>query len=84
MTTAQLAVFQADPVLHVFEQDGGWHWGITVPRELGSGFKVIAYSDRSFSKEDAARNDGSQVLVSLAHASHAMLAASVRDGGDAS
>ncbi|WP_027797438.1 hypothetical protein [Paraburkholderia acidipaludis] len=81
MTTAQIAEFHADPVLHVFEQDGGWHWGITVPRALGSGFKVIAYSDRSFSKEDAARDDGSQVLGSLAYASHAMLAASLREQG---
>jgi hypothetical protein len=70
MTTAQIAQFHTDPVLHVFEQDGGWHWGITVPRALGSGFKVIAYSERAFPKEDAARDDGSQALVGLAHADH--------------
>jgi hypothetical protein len=52
--------------LHVFEQAGGWHWGITVPRAKGSGFKLIAFSETTFAVEDAARADGSQALQSLA------------------
>jgi hypothetical protein len=54
------------PVLHVFEQAGGWHWGITVPRGRGSGFKLIAFSERTFPGEDAARADGHQALANLA------------------
>ncbi|RAS20735.1 hypothetical protein [Paraburkholderia bryophila] len=65
MTTLQSSPTPTVPVLHVFEQAGGWHWGITIPRGLGSGFKVIAFSERTFPREDAARNDGSQVLASL-------------------
>ena len=53
------------PVLHVFEQAGGWHWGITVPRAMGSGFKLIAFSERTFPVEDAARTDGDQALAGL-------------------
>lgn len=53
------------PVLHVFEQSGGWHWGITVPRARGSGFKLIAFSERTFPIEEAARTDGRQALVDL-------------------
>jgi hypothetical protein len=68
MTTLEALEVSAEPILHVFEQDGGWHWGITVPRAAGGGFKLIAYSEQTFSKEDAARNDGSQVLLSLARA----------------
>ena len=68
MTTLRVSEDSTHPVLHVFEQDGGWHWGITVPRMLGSGFKLIAFSDRPFSQEDAARDDGSQVLQNLVRA----------------
>jgi hypothetical protein len=65
MTTLQSSPTPTVPVLHVFEQAGGWHWGITIPRGLGSGFKVIAFSESTFPLEDAARTDGSQVLASL-------------------
>jgi hypothetical protein len=65
MTTSQADAPPA-PVLHVFEQGGGWHWGITVPRARGSGFKLIAFSERTFPVEDAAREDGRQALVNLA------------------
>jgi hypothetical protein len=51
--------------LHVFELTGGWHWGITVPRARGSGFKLIAFSERTFPTEDAARVDGSQAIATL-------------------
>ena len=54
------------PVLHVFEQNGGWHWGITIPRVAGGGFKLIAFSEQVFAVEDAARADGNQALASLA------------------
>ncbi|MFM0341463.1 hypothetical protein [Paraburkholderia fungorum] len=54
------------PVLHVFEQDGGWHWGITIPRAAGGGFKLIAFSEQVFPAEEAARADGRQALASLA------------------
>ncbi|MFM0397532.1 hypothetical protein [Paraburkholderia phytofirmans] len=66
MTTSQSSHTPTVPVLHVFEQAGGWHWGITVPRARGSGFKLIAFSETTFAIEDAARTDGSQALKSLA------------------
>lgn len=52
--------------LHVFEQDGGWHWGVTIPRAVGVGFKLIAFSESTFSSEGAARADGAQALARLA------------------
>jgi hypothetical protein len=64
MMTSQ-ADTPSTPVLHVFEQSGGWHWGITVPRARGSGFKLIAFSERTFPIEEAARTDGRQALVDL-------------------
>ena len=54
------------PELHVFQQAGGWHWGITIPRAAGGGFKLIAFSEQVFAVEDAARADGSQALARLA------------------
>jgi len=65
MMTSQ-AYMPIAPVLHVFEQDGGWHWGITIPRARGSGFKLIAFSERTFPVENAARTEGRQALVNLA------------------
>lgn len=65
MITSQMAMLEASPKLHVFEQEGGWHWGITVPRSAGSGFKVIAYSETSFNGETEARRDGNRALDSL-------------------
>lgn len=64
MTTAQ-SFIPTTPALHVFEQAGGWHWGITVPRARGTGFKLIAFSEKTFPIEDAARTDGRQALVDL-------------------
>lgn len=66
MTTSSPAPSQAPPALHVFEQDGGWHWGITVPRSIGSGFKLIAFSEHIFSAEDTAQRDGDRALASIA------------------
>jgi hypothetical protein len=66
MTTSQSSPTPTVPVLHVFEQAGGWHWGITIPRAKGSGFKLIAFSETTFALEDAARADGSHALESLA------------------
>jgi hypothetical protein len=64
MTTRSPAL-QVSAMLHVFEQEGGWHWGITIPRSAGSGFKLIAYSETTFNGEGEARRDGSRVLESL-------------------
>jgi hypothetical protein len=44
--------------LHVFEQDGGWNWGLTIERLRGTGEKVVAYSDPPFLSEAQAREDG--------------------------
>jgi hypothetical protein len=54
----------SNPTLHVFEQEGGWHWGITVERGAGGGMKVVAYSDDGFDSEEEAREDGEHVLRS--------------------
>ena len=56
----------SSPRLHVFEQEGGWHWGITIPRSTSGGFKVIAYSERTFRAENEAQSDGDRALVNLA------------------
>ncbi|MCC8401099.1 hypothetical protein LJ655_04185 [Paraburkholderia sp. MMS20-SJTN17] len=55
------------PSLHVFEQEGGWHWGITVPRPAGSGFKVIAYSEKTFINEAEAQREGNRALAHFAN-----------------
>ncbi|KAB1594553.1 hypothetical protein C5O75_006400 [Burkholderia cepacia] len=65
MTTFSSALNQAPAALHVFQQDGGWHWGITVPRPTGSGFKLIAFSHHIFSTEDTAQHDGARALASI-------------------
>ncbi|VWB14452.1 hypothetical protein BLA6993_00519 [Burkholderia lata] len=65
MTTSSPALSQAPPALHVFQQDGGWHWGITVPRSAGSGFKLIAFSHHIFSNEDTAQRDGDRALATI-------------------
>ncbi|WP_080599393.1 hypothetical protein [Burkholderia cepacia] len=65
MTTSSSTLSQAPPALHVFEQDGGWHWGITIPRSMGSGFKLIAFSEHAFSTEDTAQRDGNRALSTL-------------------
>jgi hypothetical protein len=44
--------------LHVFEQDGAWHWGLTIERSSGTGKKVVAYSEEEFASEAQARADG--------------------------
>lgn len=49
--------------LHVFEQDGGWHWALTVERTLGAGKRVIAFSGPTFDSEAQARNDGKRALA---------------------
>lgn len=65
MTTYETLHTTTIPVLHVFEQDGGWHWGITTPRAAGSGFKLVAFSQETFAVEAAARSDGDRALRSL-------------------
>jgi len=39
------------PSLHVFEQDGGWQWALTVKRATGVGVKVVAFSREGFRGE---------------------------------
>nr|WP_217445585.1 hypothetical protein [Burkholderia metallica] len=39
------------PSLHVFEQDGGWQWALTVRRATGVGVKVVAFSREGFRGE---------------------------------
>lgn len=51
--------------LHVFAQDGHWHWGITVPRENGSGLRVIAYNETNFAHERDAWTDGGRMLDAI-------------------
>ncbi|MFD1557010.1 hypothetical protein ACFSHT_15520 [Paraburkholderia silviterrae] len=60
--TSETPTLHSSPRLYVFEQEGGWHWGITVPRPAGSGFKVIAYSETTFVHETEARRDGNRAL----------------------
>jgi hypothetical protein len=50
-----------DLTLHVFEQDSGWHWGITIERSYGTGKKVVAFSKEVFRSEAEARADGNRV-----------------------
>ncbi|WP_310632153.1 MULTISPECIES: hypothetical protein [unclassified Paraburkholderia] len=61
MSAAERRV-QQDPTMHVFEQDNGWHWAITVPREAGSGFRVLTYSEQTYADEAAASKDAAVVL----------------------
>lgn len=71
MTTYEALQAPNTAVLHVFEQDGGWHWGITTPRAAGSGFKLVAFSEETFPFEAAARSDGDRALRRLSDASGA-------------
>ncbi len=71
MTTYEALHVPNTAVLHVFEQDGGWHWGITTPRAAGSGFKLVAFSKETFAVEAAARSDGDRALRGLASTSGA-------------
>jgi len=56
-----------DLTLHVIEQDGGWHWGLTIARPHGTGKKVIAFSEDVFHSEAQARADGQRVAYELEH-----------------
>ncbi|WP_179404106.1 hypothetical protein [Burkholderia guangdongensis] len=66
MTTFQASHDRSPPILHVFEQAGGWHWGITISRSPGGGFKLIAYSEQTFAAEDDAHRDGTRALADVA------------------
>ena len=71
MSTVQRVTDGRPATLHVFAQDGAWHWGITVPRGLGGGFQVIAYNERSFASEYDAMSDGSLTLSRITRTSPA-------------
>nr|WP_232356691.1 hypothetical protein [Burkholderia multivorans] len=47
-----------EPSLHVFEQDGGWQWALTVKRASGVGVKVVAFSEQGFAHEADAHAAG--------------------------
>ena len=53
--------------LHVFEQDGGWHWGLTIERPRGTGKKVVAYNEDAFRSEAQARADGQRAVHEWEH-----------------
>ncbi|WP_233828669.1 hypothetical protein [Paraburkholderia sp. ZP32-5] len=68
MNLSSVQNLRSSPSLHVFEQEGGWHWGITVPRAVGSGFKVVAYSEETFSDEAEAHREGNRALARFSDA----------------
>jgi hypothetical protein len=51
-----------DLTLHVFEQDGGWHWALTIQRPRGTGRKVIAFSEHVFHSEAQALAEGKRAF----------------------
>ncbi len=55
------ALKSSDPTLHVFEQGGEWHRGITIDKPTGIGMKVVAFSEEGFGSEAEAREDGEYV-----------------------
>jgi hypothetical protein len=62
MSTPQCITNGKPVTLHAFFKDGFWHWGITIPRESGCGFQVIAYSERGFTLERDAISNGNLAL----------------------
>jgi len=69
MSTPQCVMDGKPATLHVFVQDGAWQWGISVPRERGCGFQVIAYNERGFASETDATSDGRLALTRIANMS---------------
>ena len=53
--------------LHVFEQDGGWHWALTTERQHGTGKKVVAYSEGLFDAQASARAAGERAATDWPH-----------------
>ena len=51
--------------LHVFQENGGWHWGLTTERRSGTGDRVVAFNDQPFESEAQARIDGERVRDTL-------------------
>ncbi|MCP3707170.1 hypothetical protein M3I54_09265 [Paraburkholderia sp. CNPSo 3274] len=66
MSRLQCVMEGKPATLHVFAQEVAWHWGISVLRERGGGFQVIAYNERDFATESAAMADGSLALKRIA------------------
>lgn len=67
MSTLQCSMDGKPATLHVFVQDGAWHWAICVPRVRGCGFQVIAYNEKGFSSEGDALSDGRLTLKRIAN-----------------
>lgn len=70
--TGFIDALHSPPALHVFEQEGGWHWGITIARQAGSGFRLVAYSETTFTEQHEAQSDGTRALREYAHADGAL------------
>jgi hypothetical protein len=51
-----------DLTLHVFEQDGGWSWALTIERLHGTGKKVVAFSEVTFTSQAEAQASGQQAF----------------------
>lgn len=56
-----------DLTLHVFEQEGGWHWALTTERLRGAGKKVVAFSEEVFASQARARADGERAEAEWEH-----------------
>jgi hypothetical protein len=56
-----------DLTLHVFEQEGGWHWALTIERQHGTGKKVVAFSEELFTSEAQARAGGERAANNWEH-----------------
>ncbi|MGF6641646.1 hypothetical protein OKW39_008886 [Paraburkholderia sp. MM6662-R1] len=69
MSTLRRVMNRKPGTLHVFAEDGAWHWGITVPRGHGFGFQVIAYNQPGFQSEDDATSDGTRALERITNTS---------------
>jgi hypothetical protein len=59
--------------LDVFFEGGAWHWGISVPRESGCGFQVIAYNTTPFHDEREAVENGTVALTKLPESTPAVV-----------
>ena len=69
MSTLQCSMDGKPATLHVFAQDDAWHWAISVPRERGCGFLVIAYNEKGLASESDAMSDGTLALNRIANTS---------------
>jgi hypothetical protein len=67
MSTLRCSMDGKPATLHVFVQDGAWHWAICASRVRGCGFQVIAYNEKGFASEGNAMSDGILTLNRIAN-----------------